>query len=512
MRPATNLSDTRGRVGLLAAQAFALGLTIAWTTIPVSTIFLETYGSGMLPVTYLGAAAAGAGSTVLLARAVRKRPLVSTAARVFLLATVVFAASWLLLTTLDATWISFLLLVVLPISVPVGFMFIIGQAGMLLDVRAMKALYPRVIAGFALGFTLGGLTAPLVLGVLGRTEHLLIAAGITSLALLLLVSMTRRRYNAELSAVEETGNDAERVNLRSLLDNRFVVLIMTFQMLSAVESQWLDYLVYDRAGQRFTDSTELATFISRFIAIAYGSDIVFLVLIAGPLLKRFGMRLGLAANPAVVLTIVTAAIVGAATQGSGTTIVFVLIVGARVGDLVLSDGTTRNSVGAAYQAIPLNERSAAQANVESLAVPVAIGFSGLVLIVLRATVGTNGLILPVLTSVVLGAWIVTALAVYRGYRVNLLANLRHRLLDPAELSIDGPNAMVAIDRLLDSVDQRDVRLGIASLMSIRPDDTADRLEKVVRSCCCAASTCASSRSRRRPRDTTCTFHLFGGCT
>ena len=52
-------------------------------------------------------------------------------------------------------------------------------------------------------------------------------------------------------------------------------------MLSAVESQWLDYLVFDRAGQRYQDSEELARFISRFSAIAYGTDIVFLLVAGG---------------------------------------------------------------------------------------------------------------------------------------------------------------------------------------------------------------------------------------
>ena len=66
-------------------------------------------------------------------------------------------------------------------------------------------------------------------------------------------------------------------------------------------------------------------------------------------------------------------------------------------------------MSAAYQAIPKSERLGAQSSVESLAVPLAIGFSGIGLIVLNATVGTDGLVLPVLTSVVLAAWIVVTL-------------------------------------------------------------------------------------------------------
>ena len=59
---------------------------------------------------------------------------------------------------------------------PVGFIFVVGQAGMLLDVRVLKKFYARVVAGFALGFVAGGLAGPLLLSLLGTTESVLAAA------------------------------------------------------------------------------------------------------------------------------------------------------------------------------------------------------------------------------------------------------------------------------------------------------------------------------------------------
>ena len=102
---------------------------------------------------------------------------------------------------------------------------------------------------------------------------------------------------------------AERPTLRALSRNRYVMLIVAFQMLSAVESQWLDFLVFDHAAQRYDDSDELARFISQFSAIAYGTDIVFLLVLAGLLLRRFGLRYGLTANAVGVLTVLGAIIV-----------------------------------------------------------------------------------------------------------------------------------------------------------------------------------------------------------
>jgi len=77
--------------------------------------------------------------------------------------------------------------------------------------------------------------------------------------------------------VEHSTAESERPTLRVLSSHRFIMLIVAFQMLSAVESQWLDFLVFDRAAQRYTGGNELARFVSRFSVIAYGTDIVFLV-------------------------------------------------------------------------------------------------------------------------------------------------------------------------------------------------------------------------------------------
>lgn len=474
------MTGTAHRALLLGLQAFSLGLLCAWTSIPANTIFLGRYGSGLLPLTYIGAALAGAVASVALTRSFSRRPLTDVAMRLLAWTAVALAAAWMALWRFEGEPVAFALLVVFPIMVPVGFMFVIGQAGMLLDVRVLKALYPRVIAGFALGFVAGGLGGPVLLRAFGGPEHLLGAASVTALALLALVTITRQRFPAELSMTDETPEGGgSRPRLRELLSNRYVALIMAFQMLSAVESQWLDFLVFDRASRRYPDSTDLAAFVSRFAAIAYGADIVCLLLLAGAVMRRFGLRYGLTANPLAVLVLTASVVVASVGGGAGATTVFVLVVATRVSDLVLSDASTRTALGAAYQAVATPSRMAAQATVEGLAVPVAIGFSGVGLLVLRGTVGTAGLYLPICVGIVLVAWVMVAALVYRGYRANLLDNLRHRVLDPAEIRVEDATTLAAVDRLIGADHVSDVRLGLEVLTVSNHPALADRLERVL---------------------------------
>ncbi len=412
----------------------------------------------------------------MLARASRRLPLPRVARTTLVGTAVILLAAFAILTAWDAPWTSFALLTLVPIIVPVGFIFIVGQAGMLLDVRALKASYGRVVAGFALGSVAGGLSGAPLLGVLGATQGLLVAATVAVVALLVLVEATRLRYPAELSVVERPEPSMARPNLRTLAANRYVLLIVAFQMLSAVESQWLDFHVFASAADRYDSSEALARFVSGFSAVAYGVDILFLVVLAGWLLRRFGLRVGLTANAVGVLVLVVAVIISTWSLGAAATPVFVLIVAARVTDLTLSDGSSRTSLSAAYQAVPGHLRGFAQATVEGLAVPIAIGVSGVVLLAIQAAGGAGGLLLPTLTAVVVCAWVVVAVMTYRAYRGSLLASLRSRTLDPSELAMADEGSLIAIDRLVESHDERDVRLGLDILTIAQHPRLAERLQ------------------------------------
>ena len=70
------------------------------------------------------------------------------------------------------------------------------------------------------------------------------------------------------------------------------------------------------------------------------------------------------------------------------------------------------------------------------------------MLVVQSVSSTDGLVLPVLTSIVVTAWVVVAVLLYREYRVNLLANLRGRTLHTADLAVEEESSLIAIDRLI----------------------------------------------------------------
>ena len=465
----------RGVIAFLTAQALAFGVTLALLIVPANALFLDEYGSEWLPATYIAIAVFGTAASALIARAARRTRLVRVATVVLGAFAALFAASWLILVA-GGIWVSVLLLILFPIALQIGFVFIGGQAGRLLDVRQMKELFPRVVSGFAVGFLLGGLLGIPLLALLGSTEHLLLATTAAQLAFLALLIATEWRFPEVRAVTSEHATAVVRPPLRILFASGLVLLLLVYQVLSAMGSQVVDFLLFDRAAAQYSGD-ELTRFLSAYTALLNLADILFLALLAGPLMRRFGLRLGLFLNPAAVAAVLAVMAAVAAAPGAATFGLFVLAGVLRIADIAATDGTTRTSINAAYQIVPVEERVAVQAVVEGIGVPLAIGVTGLVLL------GLNVLHLGVGAVIVFGlvlglVWMVVAGGVYRSYRRALADEMLRRSFVTDDVVVAGDD--VAIGALLGSEDSRDVRLGLDLLADAVSPGSARELRKVSR--------------------------------
>ena len=237
-------------VPLLTGQAVAFGVTLALLIVPANAIFLDAYGSEWLPATYIAIAVVGSAASAFIARAARRTRLARVATASLGALAVLFLASWLILVG-GGVWVSAVLLVLFPIALQLGFVFIGGQAGRLLDVRLMKELFPRVVSGFAVRFLVGGL--------LGIHSHCSIRPSTCSsrrrsrVAFLALLLETERRFPrcaphpprmcSRPSSAHRSGHSSPRAWSR---------LLLLYQVLSAMGSWVVDFLLFDRASARYS--------------------------------------------------------------------------------------------------------------------------------------------------------------------------------------------------------------------------------------------------------------------
>ena len=456
----------------LVAQSFVFGLVAALLGIVANAIFLDAYGAAWLPATYIAIGVAGVVVSGAVARSARSAELVRIALAVLGGAAVILLASWLIAAAIDAPWVSIPLLILFPILIQLGFVFIGGQAGRLLDIAGIKTSFPRIMAGFPIGAIVGGLIGAGLVSLTGRVEDLLLATAISQSAFAVLVWATGRQFVDQLGPAAldappvgvppEPEADA-RPSFRALLARRFVALILGYQVLSALGSQLSDYLVFDRAAAQYPDPADLAGFLSGYTSVMNVVSIAFLAVLAGPLLRRFGLRLGITANPLVLTVFAVAMIAALVIEGAASFSLLLVVSAARIADIALTDGTTRTSINATYQVLPERDRLAVQAAVEGIGVPVAIGISGVLILVLNALPAALAATI-VVTAITCLIWSGAAVMLVRAYGPALVDALRHRRWLDIDTVLEAKDEDEALARgLLASMDPRAMRLGVELL-------------------------------------------------
>jgi hypothetical protein len=448
------------------AQAFVFGAMAAFLGVAANTLFLEAFGAGWLPATYIAIGFAGIVVSGAVAGTAQRYDLVGIALAVLGGAAAGLGIAWLVARDGGAAWVSIPLLVLFPILIQLGFVFLGAQAGRLLDIAGLKAGFPRIMAGFPVGAAAGGQAAAQIVAALGRIEAVLLAAALAQAAFAALVWATGRRHPigrqapapAAAGGIGHAG-DPDRPSLRRLLASRFVALILAYQVLSALASQVSDYLVYERAAALLPDPGELARFLAGFTTAMNVASIAFLVLFAGPLLRRFGLRLGITANPIVLAGLALAMVAVLGVAGGASTAMLLTVTAARIADVALTDGMTRTSVNVTFQAIPERSRLAVQAAVEGVGVPVAIAASGVLILVLNALPDALGVTIAALL-VTCVAWVAGAVLLVGEYGPALVHALRRRPRLVAAGWATTADDEAAVRALFRSADPRDARAAI----------------------------------------------------
>jgi len=459
----------RARLTLLTGQTLSLGFFCALLAVPASSLFLVQYGANRLPYVYIAVGASGVLASWGMTRAQRRWTLLQIGLTVLASLFVVVATGWVLLVVAKATWVTFPLLVLFPLSIPIGLMLVGAQAGRLLDLQQMKAKYSRVVGGFTIGLAAGGLLAAWLVRVTGDIRQLLVLDLVPLAAFAVLLAQTGRRYPAQLHAAPvpvAVAPTAGQTSGRGRV-TRLVLLVLGYSVASAAATQLLYFIVWDQAAVRYPEATHLAAFLGAFGAIMNTVSIAFVVLLAGRLLRRFGVGFGLAANPVAMLTVLTAGLLTGAVAGTATTAFFVLMCSAQVADIACTDGTSRTSMVATYQALAPAERLAAQTSVEAAGEPAAIAaVGGLVLIF--AALGLGIMWYAVATAVLGVLWLAVSALCYREYGRRLRDSLARRDWDPTALLVTDAASRAAVEKLLSSADPRDVQLGVDVLTAADP--------------------------------------------
>ena len=125
----------------------------------------------------------------------------------------------------------------------------------------------------------------------------------------------------------------------------------------------------------------------------------------------------------MIVLLLCAIVVVGILAGPTSTMFFWLVVLTRILDLTFTDGTTRTSINAMFQALPANQRVTVQTGVEGIGVPLALGLTGVILLVFDALGNVTMVHIAIFTLGISLLWTISALLVYRDYAANLLRTI-----------------------------------------------------------------------------------------
>lgn len=417
--------------GGLFAYSLLLGVGRVFILTASQALFLEFYPASDLAYVYMIAAVATIATSAAYLQLGRR-----LGARDLILANLAFTlAVTLILRVLfgatDSGWPAMALAAWFHVMFALSSFAFWGAATQVVDIRQGKRLFPLATTGDVLAFSVGGLIILRTVEALGTANLLWIGAAGVGLAIAALL-YTIRSSAASLSAPEGGADRGEQGKVR--WSSPYIRLMMGYFVLSAVVFIFLDNAFNDVAQRRFEGAAELARFFATYSAVAAVVNFLFRSLLAGRLVRRFGLGFGLAVLPAVVgLGAVAIGLGGTLLPGLG--VVFWFTVLTRMSDKVLR-GVQYSSMATLYQ--PLMDRATAvQTTMDGIIDSAAIGLAGVALLALNAVFEITAVELSFFLVAFCAGWVALALAL-KGEFVRVLGGVLHRrkLRGPAVEAVD----------------------------------------------------------------------------
>jgi ATP:ADP antiporter, AAA family len=450
----------------MALHSFAMGLATVFFETAASALFVSRFGATALPWVYIAAAlvTTAAGAAFEAARAhLPFRRLMAALLVVLLLAVVVLRAG---LALSEAGAVVFSLLVfyrVLSVLTDLEYWAVAGQ---LYDVRQAKRLFGVIGTGEVVARIAGALSVPLLVAGFGVANLLWLSAGalVACLALLLAVlgkdaAPAPRRPGPRAKGKPARGQSA-------LVGNSYLRQLIALAFVGVLAKHLVDFAFLAETRDHTADAAAYASFFGLFSGFTQGLSLVTRLLVSGPLLARFGIRVGLLVLPSAH-ALCTLGILGTALLPEHGTLVFALVLGNQALYKVLKHPIDNPCFKVLYQPLSRRERLSAQVTIETLVTPVTTGFAGLLMLLFAASAFDPVAFAWLLLGTFL-LWLAVASSTGRSYAAALLDALSGRLVHVEALELGDEASRRVVEAALRSDRPSDVLLALDLLERASP--------------------------------------------
>ncbi|MBN2242649.1 MAG: HEAT repeat domain-containing protein [Acidobacteria bacterium] len=344
-------------------------------------------------------------------------------------------------------------------------------AGMALNTRQARRLFPLIGSGGILGGFLGGLLAAWIVRFLG-TGNLLFMLVLFPAVCIGIVAVLSKRFCGlcvEDRSLPSGALGKQDKSLRTMLQmtrsSRYLRLIVGLLSISAVATLIIDFQFKVIVQSSFDSADRLAVFFGSFYAWL-GLISFLLQIFAGRwIIDHFGIRLTLFALPIALLS------------GTGILLAFPLQLWSGLllkgGDGVIRYSIDKSTIELLYMPIPDKLKAEIKAVLDMVVQRISDGLGGLLLLLLTQVLELEVAGTALFNAAILSAWVWTARTTRKEYMSVLRANLSERRIIPEfalKAAFRDDDSLEKIRTMMDGPDEEIVLYAVNLAIAIgRPD-------------------------------------------
>jgi ATP/ADP translocase/HEAT repeat protein len=478
-------SEELNLVLVLILHSFFIGLPRTFTFTASWALFLDQYGAADLPYVYMGLAIACTFSGLIYMRAQKKLPFGKLLSfnLTFLLAGILILRG--MLSWSDARWPALVLAIWAFVEMVLTSLEFWPLCSKLLDVRQGKRLFGVIGSGEVFSGIIGGFATPWLVASVGTSNLLFLSAAGLAVSLVLLTYI-RKAYAVDdqipdTKIKSSSDRPMEKEKFTALLKNKYVLLLLLMPFFSVLSLYILDNSFNTLAKLQYPDTDQLAGFFGMFSAVI--SLCVFLgkTFLAGPLLAKFGIRLGLLSNSITVLVFASAFSVAGFQYGVEplTGIVFWLLVATRGMEKISRNAIYVQAVQLTYQPLDSKHRVQVQTAVEAIIEPITCGLAGALILFLTKQFAFNSVQLIYVALVTLTLGVAIAMMVVSEYTHVLAGALKKRNFGALDLGLEDKSTIELLKKKLESPYIGEVLYSLNILENLEPTSLNTMLEQLM---------------------------------
>lgn len=289
-----------------------------------------------------------------------------------------------------------------------------------------KRVYGLLFGGIALGGVIIGLGMDFLIKVLGAIHLILLATALTGCGFLMQFPI-RMNSRGKLLSVEADAA-GPKTSWKSVKNKRYILQVFLFTTLVYFIYYTLDLLLNTMVQKQFPAESEMAVFFGILYAAYDVASLITGFVIVSWLLTRFGLIVSLLLYPIGLLALLSVAI-AVNLIPSFAFALFPIILAAAVFETTTRESLTYQSILLLFQPLRPTPRAWAQLKNESIVVPLAMTFIGVILLTVQnhfgKSVSVMGLMIVGLT---LAAVALVFTVIKGGYLQLLMESLSKRVI------------------------------------------------------------------------------------